>query len=63
MQGNNLPDFAGILELDQIKDLPTLFRTLDQHAAYVNQNYSGHERDTLLTALKLGYAQAYSGLK
>lgn len=60
---SNLPNFAEILKLNSIRDLPTLLNLMEKHAAFVNQNFRGYERETLLTALKLGYAQAYAGLR
>jgi hypothetical protein len=58
-----LPDFDTLLDLGQYKDVGSLFAGLEAHAEVVNANFDGYTRDTMLTLLKVAYAQAYAKLK
>ncbi len=56
---NVLPNFAQLIGVDQATTAAKLFQTLDEYQKALLSNYSGANRDTIASFLKVAFAQAY----
>jgi len=59
---SSLPDLSQALNLGNFADTPAIFSSLRGNASMVKQNFRGDQRESLLSALKVGYLQSYRNL-
>ncbi len=58
-----LPDFSSLLGLTQFQTVEDLNWGMRGHSQVVSQNFSGAQRDSLSTLLKLAYLQRFNDIK